>query len=223
MPVKCNKCGTECGDQAKFCNNCGNKVQDPTCPNCAKPMQPEDRFCGSCGNPIASGEPPQSDSSGGQYDGPWRLTDVVRAWLKEMEWDDEPELDNQNGKSSTSLSIGLEDYSVKVFCEVVEPIEVFQLFMYYFDLKITPKRIGAAREFVEQVNLGMLLGQGQIPISEDVGTLRYLSSVDVEQAAFEPRHISNMLFAAETFMKKRIPQIESICKGKSPADVLSEE
>ncbi|MCR5012223.1 MAG: SPFH domain-containing protein [Lachnospiraceae bacterium] len=56
--IKCAKCGNELPENAKFCLNCGEKVEQVKndtviCPACGKPT-PKGKFCMECGTPMAS-------------------------------------------------------------------------------------------------------------------------------------------------------------------------
>ena len=55
--MKCPKCGFENLDKAKFCNECGNKLEIP-CPNCSTGNPPGSKFCYECGHDLAL--PPES-------------------------------------------------------------------------------------------------------------------------------------------------------------------
>ena len=48
--MKCPKCGFENIDKAKFCNECGNKLEIP-CLSCSSPNPPGSKFCYECGKP----------------------------------------------------------------------------------------------------------------------------------------------------------------------------
>ena len=50
--MKCPKCQFENADGAKFCNECGNKLE-LTCPQCGKVNQPGSKFCNECGHNLA--------------------------------------------------------------------------------------------------------------------------------------------------------------------------
>jgi hypothetical protein len=50
-PLECSGCGQEVHEEAKFCPHCGERFDDPSCPNpnCdAKPSK-NGRFCAECG------------------------------------------------------------------------------------------------------------------------------------------------------------------------------
>lgn len=50
--IKCVKCGTQIPSNAKFCSNCGEKVEIPKklfCSECGQPISPEAKFCIHCG------------------------------------------------------------------------------------------------------------------------------------------------------------------------------
>jgi hypothetical protein len=49
--MKCPKCGFENLDKAKFCNECGNKLEIP-CPNCSTGNPPGSKFCYECGHNL---------------------------------------------------------------------------------------------------------------------------------------------------------------------------
>jgi len=51
--MKCLKCQFENPAGAKFCNECGSKLE-PICPSCAKPNSPDSKFCGECGQSLSS-------------------------------------------------------------------------------------------------------------------------------------------------------------------------
>lgn len=57
--VKCPVCGAENGLGAKFCNNCGNKLEQekPKCPNCGMENTPGSKFCNNCGTPLSGPAP----------------------------------------------------------------------------------------------------------------------------------------------------------------------
>lgn len=58
MP-KCNQCGAELMDGAKFCPSCGAKVEQqpkvPTCPQCGQEINPSAAFCPNCGFNLRQG------------------------------------------------------------------------------------------------------------------------------------------------------------------------
>ena len=57
--MKCLKCQFDNSEGAKFCNECGNKLEIG-CPECGKLNQPGSRFCNECGHNISfpSDKPP---------------------------------------------------------------------------------------------------------------------------------------------------------------------
>jgi len=52
--IKCLKCGTENLSTAKFCSNCGEKLetQPIICPNCKTENVPGSKFCSNCGTSL---------------------------------------------------------------------------------------------------------------------------------------------------------------------------
>ena len=64
--TKCNICGADIPNGAKFCNSCGNKVEAPVynqvpmkvCPNCGAQIAEDCLFCTSCGYRMVQPEAP---------------------------------------------------------------------------------------------------------------------------------------------------------------------
>ncbi|AMD18116.1 peptidase M48 [Methanobrevibacter sp. YE315] len=47
---RCQKCGTPCESDAKFCTNCGSEfVDELRCPNCGASIEKDSSFCINCG------------------------------------------------------------------------------------------------------------------------------------------------------------------------------
>lgn len=46
--MKCKKCGYEVDSRAKFCPNCGEKMND-ICPNCGNVLEEGTKYCPNCG------------------------------------------------------------------------------------------------------------------------------------------------------------------------------
>lgn len=47
---KCTKCGQALKDGARFCHECGSRVNN--CPKCASPLRDDAIFCGNCGTAV---------------------------------------------------------------------------------------------------------------------------------------------------------------------------
>ena len=48
----CPKCQTNLPDGAKFCKECGQKIE-MVCPECGKSLPPDSKFCLECGNDLS--------------------------------------------------------------------------------------------------------------------------------------------------------------------------
>ena len=54
---KCIKCGTEVAPTAKFCGECGTKIERKKyCPECGTEVMPEQKFCTECGTRLVVSE-----------------------------------------------------------------------------------------------------------------------------------------------------------------------
>jgi len=61
--MNCPKCQFENREGAKFCKECGNKLE-LACPSCGHPYQPGSKFCDECGHNLTlPSEPPPKDLS----------------------------------------------------------------------------------------------------------------------------------------------------------------
>ena len=146
-----------------------------------------------------------------------RLTDVVVKWLEGEEWDERPDVDEENQTSSTSFSIQVsEDFSVKGYFDTNEKSCVIKLFLYFVDSKIPVSKLEEVLKWVNLVNIG--LGIGQLAVIPDDRILRYYASIDVEDASLEPSHISNLMGAGFRVMEFRLPQFMAICFGGKTAE-----
>lgn len=57
MKIKCPACGAECPPEAKFCRNCGKKLeQKESCKNCGAELAPGAKFCRNCGAAVGDTE-----------------------------------------------------------------------------------------------------------------------------------------------------------------------
>lgn len=56
--MKCLNCGAELDNEAKFCIECGSKVEEKKdivyCENCGNPMSKDSLFCSECGTKVES-------------------------------------------------------------------------------------------------------------------------------------------------------------------------
>jgi class 3 adenylate cyclase/tetratricopeptide (TPR) repeat protein len=57
--MKCQNCKSVNESEAKFCSQCGNKLDVP-CSKCGKTNQPESKFCIECGHPLSDTAKPTS-------------------------------------------------------------------------------------------------------------------------------------------------------------------
>lgn len=145
-----------------------------------------------------------------------RITKVIQSWLKGQGWEEKPDINDENNTSSTLFvhSVG-EDFSVKCYLDAAEEACFIKMYMYFLDSKIPESKIGEVTKFVNLVNL--VNGIGVLCVMRD-RTLRYYASIDVEDSALEPQHISNLLSAGLRTMLARLPQYMAICFGGKTAE-----
>jgi len=49
--MRCPECQHENRQEAKFCEECGTKLQR-VCPNCGEELRPQAKFCDECGTKV---------------------------------------------------------------------------------------------------------------------------------------------------------------------------
>lgn len=150
-----------------------------------------------------------------------RLTETLKQWLKEEEWEEETEIDEENQNSSTGFGFKVDDFSLKCYYECNERGEIFKFFMYFFDTKIPEKRLDEVQKLVTAISIGLSIGSLQLLREERV--IRFYAGIDVENAAFEPAHITNLLGAGIRTMENCLPKYMALCFGnKSAEEILAE-
>src|SRR5262245_7162484 len=63
--MQCPQCQHENREGAKFCNECGTKLE-AACPQCGHQNPPASRFCDECGAGLAQRSPAPAAASAGQ-------------------------------------------------------------------------------------------------------------------------------------------------------------
>lgn len=158
------------------------------------------------------------------YEGPWRLTKVVRRWLKEMEWEETPQLDQATGISRTGFSYSPDegDNPSTCYLEAWESQEVCKLFMYRFETRVPEDRLQECLVFANEMNNNRSVGFASVDRFDEGSVIRFYVSIDVEDASFEPRHIHNLFQAGVNGIEVLMPHFVAICKdGKSAAEVIA--
>src|SRR2546425_4075169 len=54
--MRCPQCGYDNKERAKFCNECGSRLE-VLCAACATTNPPGSKFCSGCGSPLATSPP----------------------------------------------------------------------------------------------------------------------------------------------------------------------
>lgn len=86
---QCVKCGTQMPAEAKFCSNCGTKVDEVAasfCRQCGAALKPGAKFCHSCGQTVegAAAETAreiEDDGEGAELELPESATPPRRSWM----------------------------------------------------------------------------------------------------------------------------------------------
>lgn len=151
-----------------------------------------------------------------------RLTETLQQWLQAQEWEEQPEIDEENQTSSTRFGFTVSDINLDSYFDISEQGQLFKIYMYSKEVKVPEKRLDEIQKFTCEYSKFCFVGQLQLLREQRM--LRYYNAIDVEDAAFEPRHITNMLNAAINIMGTALPKFMAICfGGKSAEEALAEE
>jgi len=151
-----------------------------------------------------------------------RLTNIVTKWFEDQEWEERPDINEDENTSSSQFTYSTGDYSIVCFLDVNEKLGFFTIFSYYFDIKVPEKKIDEIKQLLALLNDGRF-SMGSLYYREDHRIVYYKQAMDFENATFEPQHISNMLDAASAIMKLTIPKVLSICFSEKSAEQVVDE
>ena len=87
-----------------------------------------------------------------------RLTETVKQWLKEKEWDDEPDIDEEKQTSSTGVSYSIGDFGLQCFIDVSENTGLVKLYMYCREPNTPEKRADEVQAFCTEVTHRLVVG-----------------------------------------------------------------
>jgi hypothetical protein len=152
---------------------------------------------------------------------PMRLTNTLRQWLKDQEWNEQPEINEEKQTSSTGFNYKVAEFDLRCFFEINEKTEICKLYMYYFDTKAPESRIEAVQKFILGSNESISIGNLQLTRNER--SIRFYAAIDVEGASFEPAHITNLINAGIGALKRVLPKFMAICFGGKTAEEMLED
>jgi len=147
----------------------------------------------------------------------WRLTEVVAKWFEEREWEERPEINEEEQTSSTGFGLQLsEDFSVKCYFDAAEKPSFFKMYIYFFDAKVPAAKIPEVLKWINAVNC--IYAIGCFHLIESERQIRLYHGMDFEDASFETQHISNIYKMMSDIMEHRLPQFMAICFGGKTAE-----
>lgn len=151
-----------------------------------------------------------------------RLTNTLRQWLKDQEWNEQPEINEEKQTSSTGFNYKVAEFDLRCFFEINEKTEICKLYMYYFDTKAPESRIEAVQKFILGSN--EIFSIGNIQLTPNERSIRFYAAIDVEDASFEPAHITNLINAGIGTLRQVLPKFMAICfGGKTVEEMLEDE
>jgi hypothetical protein len=146
----------------------------------------------------------------------YKYNGILEQWLKERGWDDEIEFDLEKQQFQISTSIGLSDFTFRLYVEVDEARDLFDVYLYtLFEVKKSRRR--GCYAVLNDINAG--IGQGRFVVT-DRGAIQYNHRIDVEGAA--PTHITieRMVAPALAFCQIWVPALYAAATSKQEADEI---
>jgi len=148
-----------------------------------------------------------------------RLTEVVVQWLEEQEWEERPEINEEDQTSSTSFGYKTGDFTLKCYFEAAEEPAFFKLYVYFLESKIPESKVPEVLKWVNLVNCHYPVGGLHFITADRV--IRCYHGMDYDDAAFETQHITNVFQMMVSIMEYRLPQLMAICfAGKTAEEAL---
>jgi len=124
-----------------------------------------------------------------------RLTGVLALWLKEQEWEDEVEIEDDRQFSRVRTHFDINDQAHRLFLECNERAERFFVYL-YSPLKMPVSRIADTAIILNRINMRITLGRFACRDDGESQSVQFKSVIDVEGAEFATEQISNMASAA---------------------------
>ncbi len=144
-----------------------------------------------------------------------RVTGVLKQWLEDMKWDEQPEI-RSNRTSLTSFGYSFEDMNVSCFFEVDDANEMIGLFMYVNEPKCPEGRVREVLTYFTALNLTLPIGNMQLLLDRRVA--RFYAAIDVTNASLEPAHITNLMRAGVRTLSPVLPNYLAVCFGGRTAE-----
>ena len=146
-----------------------------------------------------------------------RLTTVLKEWLKQNEWDDEIEIndDRDFAEIATNYLIGGQKY--QLYLEANELTECFDVYLYSpFD--VPPARMADMTRILNRINLRLGIGRLCCIDDEEANPVQYKEGIDVDAAPFAPDHIDNMLAAGGSIFEHHSQLLTTVALTDVSAD-----
>jgi hypothetical protein len=146
----------------------------------------------------------------------WKLTNVIAQWFEEQEWEERPEINEEDETSSTYFGYKTGDFSLKCYFAAAEKPVFFTMYIYFMDTKIPEAKIPEVLKWLNLVNCSYPLGT--LHFVHDDRIIRCHHGMDYDDATFETQHISNVFNILKSIMEYRLPQVLAICFGGKTAE-----
>ena len=91
-----------------------------------------------------------------------RLTETLQQWLQDQEWEEQPEIDEENQTSSTRFGFTVSDINLDSYFDISEQGQLFKIYMYSKEVKVPEKRLDEIQKFTCEYSKFFFVGQLQL-------------------------------------------------------------
>ena len=121
-----------------------------------------------------------------------RITTRLQDWLRLQEWEDEIEVDEERKNSIVSTNMVVDGQTHRLYLEVDEELDMFELYMYGI-ASVPISRTSEAAIILNRINSRLALGRLTCTGDDETNPIQYKSAIDVEESDLSPKQITNML------------------------------
>lgn len=148
------------------------------------------------------------------------LTEVIKGFITDNEWDDEVDINEETGESQLSTSIGIINQSFQLYVEGDEKGGKLSLYLYAPFHVIEGKFVDACMLF-NYLN-DIYSYSGRIGVSEN-GVIRYKEIINIEDIELVPDLIHNMFASSIRMFENHNEAIASVALTKKTYEAVRED
>lgn len=149
------------------------------------------------------------------------LINAVQQFLDSMDWKDEIQIDEEQGRSTMATSILVEQQPCRLFVETADRTDLISVFL-YAPFHVRADKITQACVLANAINLRNRVGH--IEIMADDGRIRFVHTMDFEGCTPSGTAVHNMVDAGLALFSRRLGQLAEVAMTpRGAAEILAAE